>query len=217
MKTLTLLIATTLCAGMAQAAPLQKCVDDKGRVYYGDAIPAEVLDKCRTSSELSKKGMEKNTTRHLTDEEKQAERQAREDAVAQQKLDDEKAVLQKRRDKALLDTYTDEKEINLSRDRNLQAAQAQIDGSKTRVKAAQERVSNVRKQIADLTKTKKSVPAYMNEELKAAEDELKTSNSIVAKWQQEYEAIRLRFENDKKRFRELKGLSSAAPAAGSAK
>ena len=202
MKRLTLLLAATLCAGAAQAAPLKKCVDDKGRVYYGDSIPAEVLDKCRTSSELSGKGMENKKTRYLTEE----ERKTQEGAAAQQKLDDAKAQEQKRRDRALVDTYTSEKEINLSRDRNLQATQAQIDGSQMRANSTQSRFAGLRKQADNFTKNKKPIPAWLSEELKAADNELRTANETVAKWKQEYEAIRLRFEDDKKRFRELKGF-----------
>jgi hypothetical protein len=216
-KKLTLLIAATLCAGMAQAAPLKKCVDDKGRVYYGDSIPAEVLDKCRTSSELTSKGMEKKKTRYLTEE----ERKAQGGAAAQQKLDDGKALEQKRRDRALLDTYSDEKEINRSRDRNLQATQAQIDGGQMRAKATQDRLAELRKQADGFAKNRKPVPAYLNEELKRADNELNTSNETVAKWRQEYKNIQMRFEEDKKRFRELKGYPPEQPAAavpvGSAK
>jgi len=209
MKKTTLLLFIALCAGMAQAAPLKKCVDDKGRVYYGDSIPAEVLDKCRTSSELTSKGMEKKKTRYPTEE----ERKAHENAEAQQKLDDENALQQKRRDNALLSTYTNEKEINLSRDRNLQATQAQIDGSQMRIKSAQSRLAESRKQAAGFTKSKKPVPAWLSEEIKANENELKTAEGVMAKWQQEFAAIRARFEEDKKRFRELKGYPPEQPAA----
>lgn len=209
MQKLSLLLAVSLCAGVAQAAPLKKCVDDKGRVYYGDSIPAEVLDKCRTSSELTSKGMEKKKTRYLTEE----ERKNQEAADAQQKLDDTKALEQKRRDNALLSTYSNEKEINLSRDRNLQATKAQIDGSQMRVKSAQDRVTELRKQVGGFAKDKKPVPVYLNEDLKRAENELKTSSETVAKWKQEYEEIRARFEEDKKRFRVLKGLPPEQPAA----
>ncbi|MDP2784037.1 MAG: hypothetical protein Q8O38_05520 [Sulfurimicrobium sp.] len=209
MKKLTLLLFATLYAGAAQAAPLSKCVDDKGRVYYGDSIPAEVLDKCRTSSELTSKGMEKKKTRYLTEE----ERKAQEGAAAQQKLDAEKALEQKRRDRALLDTYSDEKEINLSRDRNLQATQAQIDGSQMRAKSTQGRFAELRKQADRFNKNKKPIPAWLSEELKSAENELGTSNETVAKWQQEYKSIQARFEEDKKRFRELKGFPPEQPAA----
>lgn len=217
MKKLTLLLFITLCTGIVQAAPLKKCVDDKGRVYYGDSIPAEVLDKCRTSSELSSKGMENKKTRYPTEE----ERKAHENAAAQQKLDDENALKQKRRDNALLSTYTNEKEINLSRDRNLQATQAQIDGSQMRVKTAQGRLAESRKQADGFTKNKKPIPDWLSAQIKANENELKTAEGIVAKWNQEYKSIQARFEEDKKRFRELKGYPPEQPAAaapvGSAK
>lgn len=208
MKKLTLLLAATLCAGVTQAAPLKKCVDDKGRVYYGDSIPADVLDKCRNSSELTREGMEKKKTRYLTEE----ERKAQEGVAAQQKLDDGKVLEQKRRDRALLDTYASEKEINLSRDRNLQATQAQIDGSQMRAKSAQNHLAEVRKQVDGFTKNKKPVPAWLNDELKTVENEFKNFNETVAKWRQEYTNIQTRFEGDKQRFRELKGYPPEQPA-----
>jgi uncharacterized protein (DUF3084 family) len=208
MKKMTLLLFVVLCAGVAQAAPLRKCVDDKGHVYYGDSIPAEVLEKCRTSSELTSEGIEKKTTRYPTAE----ERKAREDAAAQQQRENEKAQEQKRRDKALLDTYASEKEIDLSRDRNLQATQTQIDSSQMRVKSTQDRLAERRKQAAGFAKNRKPVPAYLDEEIRAAENDLRISSETVAKWQQEYKAIQTRFEEDKKRFRELKGRPPEQPA-----
>lgn len=204
MKKLGMLFAVGLCVGAAQAADLKKCVDDKGRVYYGDSIPPDVLEKCRTSSELSKKGLETKTTRYPTSEERQAyaEEQARKKAEAQRAID------QRRRDTALLDTYGSEKEIDLARDRNLQSTQVQIDGTQLRIKSVQGRLDSLSKQAATIEKRGKPVPADLSTEIKAAEDEIKKLQTNVATYQGEAEAIKARFAEDKQRYRELRGIKT---------
>lgn len=211
MKKMILMTTLALCAGASQAAPLQKCVDDKGRVYYGDAIPPEVLEKCRTSSEISSKGLEKKQTRYLTDEEKQS----RADATAAKKAEEQKVEEQKRRDRALLDTYTGENEILRARERNLQAAQAQIDSTKTRLKSAQERLANLHKQVDHFKRNNKPVPPDVANAVKRTEEDIRKTNETLSKWNEEYKGIETRFAEDRKRFLELKGgtpAQSSAPA-----
>lgn len=205
MKKLTILIAAALIAGTSQAAPLKKCVDDKGRTYYGDAIPPEVLDKCRTSSELSERGVERKKTRHLTADEIKMNEKAKEEEEARAKLEQQKALEQKRRDKALIDSYTNEKEIDLARDRNLLATQANIDGTQMRIKSVQGRLDGLQKQAERFTKNKKPIPADLSTEIRATEDEIKKLQENIARHQQEREATKARFEEEKKRFRELRG------------
>lgn len=212
MKTLLILIAAVLSAGAAQAAPMKKCVDDKGRVYYGDSIPPEVEAKCRTSSEMTSRGMEKKKTTHLTAEEKQALA----DEAARKKEEQQKAVEQQRRDKALLLSYSDEKEIDLARDRNLIAAQARIDGTQLRIKSVQGRLNGLHKQKDLYVKRGKPIPEDLHAEIAAAEMEIGKFRDSIAKSRLELEEIKARFDDDKKRYRRLKGLSPASDAAFSA-
>jgi chromosome segregation ATPase len=205
-KILTILIAAALSAGAAQAAPMKKCVDDKGRVYYGDSIPPEVEAKCRSTSEMTSRGMEKKKTTHLTDEEKQAQA----DEALKQKEGEQKAVEQQRRDKALLFSYSNEKEIDLARNRNLVATQAQIDGTQMRINSVQGRLDGLRKQSDSHVKSKKPVPADLQAEIASAEAEIRKFQDSMAKSKQELEATKARFDDDKKRFRELKGLPPVA-------
>jgi hypothetical protein len=205
-KKLTILIALALSAGAVQAAPMKKCVDDKGRVYYGDSIPPEVEAKCRTSSELSSRGLEKKKTTHLTDE----ERQAQAANAAQIKADEQKAVEQKRRDQALLMSYSSDKEIDLARDRNLVATQARIDGTQLRIKSVQGRLDGLHKQRERYSKGKKPIPPDLTAEIADTDAEIKKFQGLMEDAQKEMENIKTRFENDKKRFRELKGLPPAA-------
>lgn len=203
MKTLIILIAAGLSIGAAQAAPLKKCVDDKGRVYYGDSIPPEVEAKCRSSSEISSRGIEKKKTTYLTEE----ERQAQADEAAKKKEEEQKAIDQKRRDQALLLSYSNESEIDLARDRNLVATQAQIDGTQLRIKSVQGRLNGLQRQNDSYVKSKKPVPADLKAEIVAAEGEIRKLEDSMAKSRQELDTIKDRFEDDKKRYRRLRSIS----------
>jgi hypothetical protein len=119
----SLIFALIFAATGAQAGAMKKCVDASGKtLYYGDTIPPDLLPKCKNLSELSNKGIEKKKTEYLNAE----ERKAKADEDAAKKAEKQKEVDQARKDKALLATYTTEKEIDLTRDRNLKPLDLQI-------------------------------------------------------------------------------------------
>lgn len=177
MKKTSLLFALILVATGAQAGAMKKCVDASGKtLYYGDTIPPDLLPKCKNLSELSNKGVEKKKTEYLNAE----ERKAKADEDTAKKAEKQKQVDRARHDKALLATYTTEKEIDLTRDRNLKPLDMQIQS--------------------------------LQDDLKRAKgDDAKRIQAQIDQKKQERETVRQRFETDKVRFRELKGLSAPAP------
>lgn len=197
-----------LLAAFSQSAmAVYKWVDEKGVTQYGDTLPPQYVNQ--GSAELNKKGqVVKKTTRAVSAE----ERKALEEENARNIEEEQKAVEQKRRDKALIDGYTNEKDIELARDRNLQATQVQIDSTQLRIKSIQTRLDALHKQADPLTKAKKPVPADLAAEIKSTEDEIKRFQESIAKRKQEIDAFNSRCEEDKKRFRELKGYRPATPA-----
>ncbi|MDP2828426.1 MAG: hypothetical protein Q8O37_07450 [Sulfuricellaceae bacterium] len=189
----------------SQAAPLEKCVDDKGRVYYGDSIPPDVLAKCRTSSQLSKQGIVKKDTRYMTGEERAAA-----EALAVKKAEADKvAEEQKRRDNALLSSYSKEEEIDLARDRSLQATQARIEGIQSNVKTVQGRLDGQLQRAESYRKKNKPAPDDLSMQVSKTQSEIKHLNESIARAQKEKAAISTRFADDKKRFRVLKGFDPA--------
>src|SRR5690349_13314121 len=97
----------------AQAA-MYKWVDEKGHVQYGDSIPPQYRNQ--NSEELNKRGVvTKKGEAALTPE----QIKAKADEDARMKVQKQKEAEQQRHDNALLATYTDEKEIDLKRDREL--------------------------------------------------------------------------------------------------
>lgn len=189
-------------------AKMYKWVDEQGKTHYGDTIPAQYAGQGNT--ELSKKGMlVKKTDAALTEE----QRKAKEETLAKQKSEDQKSLDAERRDKALINTYTSEKEIDLTRNRHLQAVDAIIQTSQAGLKALQAKMDGHRKQAAGFAASKKPVPKDIADEIKVAEQEMLRLQGMIKRKQQEQAEISAKFEADKQRFRELtQGAAAASPA-----
>jgi hypothetical protein len=176
-------ILSLVLSTQAWAAGIHKWVDDKGITHYGDVEQPREGAGNRTATEAGSKAQEEEAAKKREAEKKEGER--------------------KRRDKALLETYSSEEEIDLARDRNLQSGKLMIDSAQPRIKSVQGRLDGLRKQADAVAKTK-PVPADLTRDIKAAEAEIAQLQGNVAKYKQDMDAIRARFEEDKKRFRELR-------------
>jgi hypothetical protein len=180
------------------SAGMYKWVDEHGVTHYGDTIPPQYAGQ--GTAELSKKGLViKRTERALTAE----ERKTREEEEARKKEAQEKARERERRDRALLDTYTSEKEIDLVRDRNLQQSQLQIQSSELRIRQVQNRLAGLRAQADAAKGNGRPVPPDVLQDIQNAEQEIQRLQNNIRQRQQEMDAIRARFEADRQRYREL--------------
>lgn len=205
MRVRILLLLILLASFPAVAGKLYKWVDEQGKTHYGNTIPPQYSQQ--GSTEFSQKGVEvKKTDAALTPE----QRKAREEGLAQQKEEEKKALEQKRRDTALLNTYTTEKEIDLVRDRNLQQGELQLQSMELRAKQVQPRLDQARKRADALAAQKKPLPLDLQQELEEAEKEMLRLQEMVKQKRTEMDAIRARFEDDRKRFRELRQIEDAA-------
>src|ERR1044072_5577959 len=108
------LFALLSLSGPAAAQGKIVCWKDKsGKVIgCGDKVPPEFQSSA--TKELDSRGITRKTTESV---EEANQRRAKEQEAARVKADeDRKAVDQKRQDAALLETYANEKEIDLKRD-----------------------------------------------------------------------------------------------------
>lgn len=189
----------------ALAGKLYSWVDEQGKTHYGNTIPPQYSQQ--GSAELDKKGsVVKKTDAALTPE----QRKAKEEELAQQKVEEQKKLEQKRRDKALVNTYTTEKEIDLVRDRNLQQGELQLQSMELRAKQVQPRLDQARKRAGDLVAKKKPLPLDLQQEIEEAEKEMQHLQEMIKQRRAEMDAVRARFEDDKKRFRELHQIEESA-------
>jgi hypothetical protein len=196
-----------LVAGMpavAVAAKLYKWVDEHGQVHYSEVIPPQYRD--RANVEIDRRG--RVLRRNEAFEEKK--RQIDEDASRKQ-VEEKRNTEQGRRDKALLDTYTNEAEIDLARDRTIAFPQQVAESYEPRIRTVKQRGQALRAEKEGLVKAGKPVPVALVSEMAAVEKELGALLAEQQARQAEIEQIRERFSAQKARYRELTG-SPAAPA-----
>lgn len=200
MRYFALLVLAALAAPAGAAT--YKWVDEKGVTHYGDTLPPEYANQ--GSSELSKKGLLiKKTEPALTPE----QRRIREEEEARRAGQEQRMLQQKRKDAALLNTFSSVEELDLARTRNLQQAEAQIQGAQLRLKSVQARLARQRAQAAALKKAGKPLPADLPREIQNSENEAARIRQDTARAQNERDAIQARFDADRQRFLELTGPS----------
>lgn len=188
-----------LSFSLPAAAKMYKWVDDQGVTHYGETIPPEYANKDR--SELNKSGRVIKKEEVLTPEERRDKEQEavkkREEAAA--------ALEQKRRDKALLNTYSNEKEIDLARNRNMQQVDARINSVASQVKMASDNLLGHQNEADNLTRANRKIPKDLQEELQEAKARLDKAQQDLDKAKAEKVAIEARYDADKARYKELTG------------
>lgn len=198
------LLLILLASFPAMAGKLYSWVDEHGKTHYGNTVPPEYAQQ--GNAELNQKGVViKKTDAALTPQ----QRKAREDELAQQKAEEQKKQEQKRRDQALLNTYTTEKEIDLVRDRNLQQGELQLQSMELRAKQVQPRLDQARKRADALIAKNKPLPLDLQQELEETGKEMPHLQDMIKQKRLEMDAIRAKFEDDKKRFRALRQLEAS--------
>ena len=126
------------------------------------------------------------------------------------------AAEQKRKDKALLDTFTTVKEIDLKRNRDIQLIASNIEAQQTNLKNANDRQADSRGRIEQLKKENKPVPAAIQEEYDRAEAGKTKIQAQIAQKRKEIADLNQQYDDMKKRFMELTGTTAAAAAAAAA-
>lgn len=188
-----------LSFSLPAAAKMYKWVDDQGVTHYGETIPPEYAGKDR--SELSKSGRVVNKQEVLTPE----ERRAQEEAAAKKREEAEAALERKRRDKALLNTYTNVKEIDLARSRNLQQVDARINSLNSQLKMATDNQLGLQKEAEGFTRSNRKIPKSLQEDLQESQARLTQAQQDLDKAKADKAAVEARYDADKARFKELTG------------
>ncbi|HEY6094258.1 MAG TPA: DUF4124 domain-containing protein [Gallionellaceae bacterium] len=186
----------------AVEAKLFKWVDKEGVTHYGETIPPEYAD--RESQTLSSKGQLKQRSEKIDP----AEQRSKQEAEEKKKAEQAALAEQKRRDSALLNTYSNEKEIDLARDRSMQLLDARVNSFSTMLKSAQETVDANQKEMKAATQGGKKAPQSLVDDLANSEARLERLKKDLAQSQQEVANAKARFDADKARYIELKGPST---------
>lgn len=216
LKLQVVILTTALALAAAPAAAQQpqrlfKCKDSKGKTYYTQTPPAECLGK--EMDELSKQGtvVKKReavlTPEQLAAREAEEKRKNEEDALAKE---------EKRKNQALLNTYSSEKDIEDGRARALkQAAEATKDIEK-RIAETQKRAQKLAAEKEFYAK--KPMPKKLQDDIRNNEIELKGQQDTLAGKKKELGGINAKYDEDKRRYLQLTGAKpkSAAGPTGAA-
>lgn len=185
------------------AGTLKKWVDENGTVHYGDRIPPRYArERIETLNEqglvIERKEAAK-TPEQIAEERRQAAR------AAEEKRRREQA---ERRDRVLLDTFTNEDEMIMTRNGKIEAVEAVIRVTNERIKKIRERQAGLKKRAAALERAGKPIPDKLARRIAEAERQIRSNLEYIRQRRHDQELIRQKFQADIERFRELKAAQA---------
>ena len=205
---LILLLCAFALAGPAAAQKLYKYTDTNGKVVYTDKMPSEAAGKA--NEQLNRQGtVTKRNEGALTPEQLAAKEAAR-----KKKLDEELAAKEeKRKNMALLNTYSSEQDIADARTRAIASNGEAIQDAERKLAEALKR----QLQLADEAEfyKKKPMPALLKQEIQVNESAIASHTESARQEEEGDEAISAKYDEDLRRYREVI-KSSATAAAGAA-
>lgn len=192
-----------------------KCTDEKGVTHYGDTMPPQcaktpVLEVQKSGSTVKKYDAQ------LTPEQVRAKQD--ED---KRKAEEVKAAAEaKRKDLALLNTYSSERDFEIAKRRNVEPIEARIKSAQDRTVTVDKRVKELENEMEFYTSGKsksakeRKPPIQLVTDLERVRNEKAALVTSIQRYEKEIEQVKARYETDRKRWMELRnpGSSTAAPA-----
>ncbi len=170
----------------------------------GNAVPPEYAQQ----SVERKSGMGvtvEKTERALTAEELAREREERERRRAEEEERKRLAAEQARKDRVLLQTFSTEEDLMLTRDGKVAAIDSRIRHSEQLVVKFRENVEQMQGEAAALERSGKKVPPKLAQQIVDAQSQIDKTEQEIERRKHERVLLREQFEADLARFRELKG------------
>ena len=203
-----ILLALAVAPACAQQI-MYKCKDGKGKTYYTQTPPTECLG--REMDELNRQGTVVKRREAALTPEQLAAREAEEKRKKEEEL---AAKEQNRKDQALLNTYSSEKDIEDSRQRALKQAEQATKEIDNRIAEAQKRAKDLAAEKEFYAK--KPLPKKLQDDIKNNEIDIKGQQDALAAKKKEIGEINAKYDEDKRRYVELitgvKPKAATAPA-----
>jgi uncharacterized protein DUF4124 len=197
---LTLLLVGTMAIAFAHGAhaALYKWTDERGIVHYSDKLPPEAVN--RASIQLSREGL---TVRKTEQARPVVQRLPRSENDEQRMREAERdRLLAARRDRALMESYTGESEIDLAKSRAVATIEGQVQSAQAFIAQMQKRRDELEAKMG--TYAPRPVPGEIKREIETIDAEVARQNNFIAAKQKESASVAARYDADKQRFRELR-------------
>lgn len=185
-----------LAHAASQAGVLYCCNDERGKQVCSDLLPAACYG--RAYREIGESGL---VVRHVDaplTAEQRAQRAAEE---VRRKAEEAVQKEQKRKDLALLNTYSSVKDIEIMRQRAEQDVLAAIGSAEAKIATLREQ----RKKFENEAEfyRKKTLPPEIDKGLRGVDLEIRAQESIIEAKKKEMGVVRAKYDEDTRRFLEL--------------
>lgn len=184
----------------AQAQATYRCTGNDGKKYYGSTIPMQCVG--RPVEQLNAQGL---VVRRIDPEGEEKARAAKEAAAEKRKEEDAASREEMRRSRALLATYTSERDIEEARKRALEDNERAVREVETKIEALKKRRAGYEKELAFYQdgkdkKAKAGPPAKLTADIKNSDIDLKAQEDLLAAKKKEVSVINAKYDEDKKRY-----------------
>ena len=198
----SLIIAIIMCSMAIPAQARIVCwTNNEGVKECGDKVPPEYAELGH--KELDKRGFvvdekaREKTDEELAEEKKQAELLAEQERLAQEEA---------RRDKILLDTFSNVDDIEMTRDGKIAAIQTSISLSEARNQKLQTDLDKLVEQAANEERAGKSISEHLEKDIESLRRQIKTNDDFITEKRLEQDLVREASAKDAERFKELKSI-----------
>ena len=200
------LAASHLAHGQPKEQYTYRCTGKDGKKYYGQTIPQACLGQ--PMELINKQGL---VVKRVDPEGEEKARIAKEEEEKKKKELEAAKQDQMRRTRALLATYTSEKDIEDSRARAMRDHQNQVKDVERKIEDIKKRQAQFQKELAVYQEAGKGAPPQrLKEEITNAEIDLKAQQGLLDAKKKEAAGINARYDEDRRRYREATGTPARA-------
>ena len=194
---LAVLAAALTLLPLAADAQSYRCVGKDGKTYYGQSLPMQCLGQ--PAEQLNKQG---RVIKRFDPQASEADRVKKEADEADRKKRDAVSKEEGRRNRALLATYTSDKDIEQARARALKDNEAAVKDIEGKIGAIKKRQGELKKEL-DFFQGKNKPPVKLEQDIKNNEFDVKTQQDLLVGKKKDVESINARYNDDKKRYNDL--------------
>ena len=194
---IALLAATLALLPFAADAQSYRCVGKDGKKYYGQSLPPQCLGQ--PAEQLNAQGM---VIKRIDPQASAAERERKVAEDEERKKREAASKEEGRRNRALLATYTSDKDIEQARARALKENEGAIKDIERRIGALKKRQEELKKEL-DFFQGKNKPPVKLEQDIKNNEFDVKTQQDLLVGKKKDVDSINARYNDDKRRYNEL--------------